>query len=94
MFPDGRSIAVERELNAYTAVPEGDIDIWQLSLDGRHAWRRLTHFADYAGYGANNPVISPDGRKMAFGLRIKGGGHGNARGILLYDFEKAREASR
>jgi hypothetical protein len=34
-------------------------------------------------------VISPDGRRMAFGLRIKGGDHGNAQGILLYDFEKA-----
>ena len=28
-------------------------------------------------------------RKMAFGLRIKGGDHGNAQGILLYDFEQA-----
>jgi len=26
---------------------------------------------------------------MAFGLRIKGGEHGNAQGVLLYDFEKA-----
>ncbi len=89
VFPDGRSIAVERELATYTAVPVGDIDIWQLALDGSGSWRRLTHFSEYAGYGANNPVISPDGRKMAFGLRIKGGEHGNAEGIFLYDFEAA-----
>lgn len=89
VFPDGDSIAVERELDTYTAVPVGDIDIWQLSLDGSGHSRRLTHFTEYAGYGANNPVISPDGRKMAFGLRIKGGEHGNAQGIFLYDFDRA-----
>jgi Tol biopolymer transport system component len=89
VFPDGESIAAERELNTYTANPIGDIDIWQLTLDGSGVSRRLTHFTEYDGFGANNPVISPDGKKMAFGLRIKGGGHGNAQGILLYDFEKA-----
>jgi hypothetical protein len=89
VFPDGKSIAVEREVGTYTAVPVGDIDIWQLALDGSGVSRRLTYFSEYAGYGANNPVISPDGRKMAFGLRIKGGDHGNAQGILLYDLEQA-----
>ena len=89
VFPDGKSIAVEREVDTYTAVPVGDIDIWQLALDGGGLARRLTYFTEYEGYGANNPVISPDGRKMAFGLRIKGGEHGNAQGIFLYDFDKA-----
>lgn len=89
VFPGGKSIAVEREVDTYNAVPVGDIDIWRLELDGTGVSRRLTYFSEYAGYGANNPVISPDGRAMAFGLRIKGGGHGNAQGILLYDLEKA-----
>ncbi|MEE3328207.1 MAG: hypothetical protein VX252_12795, partial [Myxococcota bacterium] len=89
VFPDGESVAVERELDTYTAVPVGDIDIWQLSLEEPRTYRRLTFFTEYAGYGANNPVISPDGSKMAFGLRIKGGEHGNAQGIFLYDLTKA-----
>jgi hypothetical protein len=89
VFPDGRSIAVEREPGTLTGMPVGDLDIWQLALDGSGTARRLTRFSEYAGYGANNPVISPDGRLMAFGLRIKGGEHGNARGILLYDLERA-----
>jgi hypothetical protein len=89
VFPDGRSIAAEREVDTYTAVPVGDIDIWQLALDASGNSRRLTYFSEYAGYGANNPAISPDGSKMAFGLRIKGGQHGNANGMLLYDFDKA-----
>lgn len=94
VFPDGRSIAVEREPGTHTAVPEGDIDIWQLSLDGSGDWRRLTHFSEYPGYGANNPVIHPDGRKLAFGLRVKGGGHGNAQGILLYHLDRAPRSDR
>jgi hypothetical protein len=91
VFPDGGSIAVEREVGTYTAVPVGDIDIWRLKLDGSGVYRRLTYFSEYAGYGANNPVISPDGSKMAFGLRIKGGDHGNAQGMFLYDIEQASE---
>ncbi|MBK6740829.1 MAG: PD40 domain-containing protein [Haliea sp.] len=89
VFPDGNSIAIEREMDTYTAVPVGDIDIWRLALDGSGKSTRLTRFSEYAGYGANNPAISPDGRKMAFGLRVKGGEHGNADGMLLYDFDKA-----
>ena len=88
VFPDGNSIAIEREMDTYTAVPVGDIDIWRLALDGSGKSTRLTRFSEYAGYGANNPAISPDGRKMAFGLRVKGGEHGNADGMLLYDFDK------
>jgi hypothetical protein len=89
VFPDGKTIAVEREVDTYGGTPVGDIDIWRLVLDGSGVYQRLTYFSEYAGFGANNPVISPDGRYMAFGLRIKGDGHGNARGILLYDFDKA-----
>jgi hypothetical protein len=89
VFPDGKSIAVEREVDTYTGNPVGDIDIWQLALDGSGVSRRLTYFTEYAGYGASNPVISPDGRRMAFGLRIKGGEHGNAQGIFVYDFDQA-----
>jgi hypothetical protein len=89
VFPDGKSVAIEREVHTYTAVPEGDIDLWQLALDESGTSRRLTYFSEYAGFGANNPAISPDGRKMAFGLRVKGGAHGNAQGMLLYDFDKA-----
>jgi hypothetical protein len=92
VFPEGKTIAIEREADTYTAVPVGDIDIWELALDGSAQAIRLTNFTDYAGFGANNPVVSPDGKKMVFGLRIKGGEHGNAEGLLLYDLEAARQA--
>jgi WD40-like Beta Propeller Repeat len=85
VFPDGASAAVEREPGNYWAVPRGEIDIWRTALDGSGESERLTWFSEFAGYGANNPSISPDGRWMAFGLREAGGEHGNGAGIFLFD---------
>jgi len=89
VFPDGRSIAVEREPRTFTAVPRGPIDIWRTALDGSGASVRLTRFSDFAGWGANNPVVSPDGRWLAFGLRRADGAHGNGHGVFLLDLEAA-----
>jgi Tol biopolymer transport system component len=45
----------------------GNIDIWKLRLDGTGKdLSRVTHFNDYEGGKASNPVISTDGRFMAF----------------------------
>ena len=45
----------------------GNIDIWKLRLDGTGKdFVRLTHFNDYEGWKASNPVVSTDGRFMAF----------------------------
>ena len=91
VFPDGASAAVEREPDNYWSVPRGDIDIWRTALDGSGQSERLTRFSEFAGYGANNPSISPDGRYMAFGLREKSGAHGNGAGIFLLDLRYVRK---
>ena len=90
VFPDGRAIAVEREPGTYTLTPSGRIDIWRTALDGSGDSARLTHFSDFAGYGANNPAVGPDGRWMAFGLRELGGPHGN----FLYDLRYVGSSSQ
>jgi hypothetical protein len=92
VFPDGRFAAVEREPETWTAVPRGRIDIWRTALDGSGRSERLTHFSDFAGFGANNPVVSPDGRWLAFGLRDANGPHGNGRGIFLLDLRAVAAA--
>ncbi|MEX2554223.1 MAG: hypothetical protein WEB06_01170 [Actinomycetota bacterium] len=81
--PAGGYVLVERDLTI-TLFP-GQLDIWRLSLDGSGALERLTTFDYYKGYGANNPVVSPDGTHMAFGLKIEGE-EGEGDGILLMDF--------
>jgi len=91
VFPDGRYVAVEREPGTYTLTPHGHIDIWRNALDETARSVRLTHFSDYAGFGANNPVVRPDGKVMAFGLRLVDGQHGNGHGIFLYDLEHVSE---
>jgi len=43
------------------------IDIWKLKLEPNSTdFVRLTHWADYEGYKASNPVVSPDGKRIAF----------------------------
>ncbi len=65
----------------------GNIDIWKLRLDGTGKdLSRLTHFNDYEGGKASNPVISTDGRFMAFQTARTSDPAGVGYGILLYHF--------
>lgn len=80
--PSGRYLMVERDL-AITLFP-GMVDIWRLPLDGSGKFERMTTFNYYKNFGANNPVISPDGMQMAFGLKVEGA-EGEGDGIFLMD---------
>lgn len=66
IFPDGRHALVESSREQ----PKQDsnhIDIWRLRLEPDSAdFVRLTRWGDYPGYKASNPVVSPDGRTIAF----------------------------
>jgi Tol biopolymer transport system component len=65
-----------------------DIDVWKLKLDGTGKdFTRLTHFNDYVGGKASNPVVSADGRYMAFQLANTRDEAGVGYGILLYRFK-------
>ncbi|MHC4184496.1 MAG: TolB family protein, partial [Planctomycetota bacterium] len=85
IFPDGRYTTVECDRHN----PKGThyIDIYKLALDGSGRSERLTRFNDYPGYKASNPVISDDGRYMAFQYAKKGDWAGVGRGILIFDLE-------
>ena len=66
IFPDGEYTLVEssreqREQNS------NFIDIWKLKLEpDSRDFTRVTHWGEYAGFKASNPVVSPDGRRIAF----------------------------
>jgi len=70
--------------------PEGIqfIDIYKLKLDGSGEAERITFFSEFEGYKATNPVISDDGKHMAFQVAKFGDPAGVGRGILIFDFEK------
>jgi hypothetical protein len=90
IFPGGRYSAVEMDRQKDTLHARGgisNIDIWKLKLDGTGKdIERLTSFNDYEGFKASNPVISTDGRFMAFQIGKVGDDAGVGYGILLYHF--------
>ena len=66
IFPDGAHTLVEssREQRQQNS---NYIDIWKLRLEPNSTdFVRLTRWGDYPGYKASNPVVSPDGRTVAF----------------------------
>ncbi len=89
IFPDGRFTCVEFDRHR----PEGSqaIDIYKLSLDGSGRTERLTFFNTDGKSKGSNPVISDDGRFMAFQYAKVGDPAGVGRGLLIYDFQKAAQ---
>lgn len=85
IFPDGRHTTVESDRQNGKGYLH--VDIWKLRLDGSGHLERVTRFSDYPGYKSSNPVISDDGRTMAFQMAKVGDPAGVGRGIFLYDFE-------
>jgi Tol biopolymer transport system component len=100
IFPDGLYTTVEADRQCESLGGErgsGNIDIWKLSLDGTGKdFVRVTHFNDYVGGKASNPVVSTDGRFMAFQAARAGDPAGVGYGILIYWFSGAvtKDATR
>jgi len=90
IFPDGLYTAVEADRQCEQlggTRGSGNIDIWKLRLDGAGKdFTRLTFFNDYEGGKASNPVISTDGRFMAFQSARTSDAAGVGYGILIYWF--------
>ena len=92
IFPDGQYTCVESDQQGVRMGATKlfrDIDIWKLRLDGTgKSFERLTHFNDYEGWKASNPVVSTDGRMMAFQVARSADEAGVGYGILLMHFRK------
>jgi Tol biopolymer transport system component len=90
IFPDGRYTCVEADRQVAQLGGQhgsGNIDIWKLKLDGTgRDFTRLTYFNDYEGGKASNPVVSTDGRFMAFQTAKPSDPAGVGYGILIYWF--------
>jgi hypothetical protein len=88
IFPDGRYTCVEGDRHvAKLGGNHGshNIDIYKLRLDGTGKdFVRLTHFNDYEGWKASNPVVSTDGKFMAFQVAKTTDEAGVGYGIVLY----------
>jgi Tol biopolymer transport system component len=92
IFPDGQHTCVEsdHQSRAYgDPASFRNIDIWKLRLDGTgRDFTRLTTFNDHEGWKASNPVVSRDGRFMAFQVARTADEAGVGYGILLLHFDR------
>jgi hypothetical protein len=92
IFPGGQYTCVEGDRQVADlggTHGSGNIDIWKLKLDGTgRDFVRLTHFNDFEGGKASNPVVSTDGRFLAFQAARTSDPAGVGYGILLYWLNK------
>jgi hypothetical protein len=87
VYPDGQFTLVE--CDKQNRQGSGHVDLWKLALDGSRQCERLTYFTDYPGYKASNPVVSDDGRFIAFQMAKSRDDAGVGHGIFVYDAAKA-----
>ena len=92
IFPDGQFTLVECDRQNRKGA--GYVDLWKLRLDGGGYVERLTYFSDYPGYKSSNPVISDDGRYMAFQMARSKDPAGVGYGIFVFDLAKAVASRR
>ncbi|MEQ9402098.1 MAG: hypothetical protein RIM99_00820 [Cyclobacteriaceae bacterium] len=96
-FPDGLSILIEsnRHRTNYKGMKEFlTLDIYQLQLDGSGDVERITYFNDNPNYKASNPVVSDDGRYIAFQHAHASDAAGVGRGILILDMDEWEKQNR
>ena len=88
IYPDGQFTLVECDKQNHKG--PSYVDLWRLKLDGSGAYERLTYFSDYPGFKASNPVVSDDGKFIAFQMAKSRDAAGIGHGIFVYDIEKAK----
>jgi hypothetical protein len=89
VFPDGKFTLVECDKQNKRG--SHYVDLWKLRLDGGGYAERLTFFSDYEGYKASNPVVSDDGRFIAFQMAKSKDDAGVGYGIFVLDLEKMKK---
>ena len=67
----------------------GFSDIWKLALDGSGRYERVTYFSEFPGFRGSNPVVSDDGKFIAFQLATATDAAGVGYGIFVFDIDKA-----
>jgi len=89
IFPDGKFTLVECDKQNKKGPTH--VDLWKLRMDGGGYVERLTFFSDYPDYKSSNPVVSDDGRFMAFQMAKSKDAAGVGYGIFVYDFARAKK---
>ncbi|MBE0653923.1 MAG: PD40 domain-containing protein [Bacteroidales bacterium] len=89
IFPDGKSTLVESDREASVGKWPTNVDFYRLPLDGSGKTQRLSFFAESGEFRGTNPVVSDDGKYIAFQLSPSTAEAGVGIGIFVYDIEEA-----
>jgi Tol biopolymer transport system component len=85
IFPDGEYTLVESSRDQLEQ-NSNYIDIWKLKLEpNSQDFTRVTHWGEYRGFKASNPVVSPDGKRIAFQSARSKDPAGVGYGIFILD---------
>jgi len=90
IYPDGDFLLVEssRDQGGPERQDSRCIDLWKLRLGPDvQDFRRVTRWGDYEGYKASNPVVSPDGKWIAFQSARNDEPAGVGHGIFLIELK-------
>jgi len=86
IFPDNNYCCLES--SAHNEVDSKmPTDIWKLKLDGSGERVRLTRMVDRKPWRSSNPVVSPDGKWIAFMVNLHTSEAGYGMGMGLLDLE-------
>ncbi len=94
MYPDGRYTLVESSRHRTTESTARNIDLYKLRLDTTGTWERITFFNVSGKYKATNPVVSDDGKFIAFMVARTEEMAGIGHGIYILDVKKYEDATR
>ena len=90
IFPDGKATLVECDKQTGPNFKGSrHIDLWSLALDGSGKYQRITYFNEGGVFKASNPVVSDDGRYIAFQVPRTDLIAGVGNGIYIFDLEAA-----
>ena len=88
VLPDGKWTLVESD-HQHRGKGSTHIDIWKVALDGSNTRERVTYFNEEGIYKGTNPVVSDDGRYMAFQVPKVAQIAGVGQGLYIMDLEQA-----
>lgn len=95
IFPDGKSTLVESSRHRTLESTAKNIDLYKLTLEETPTWERITYFNDGGKFKATNPVVSNDGKLIAFMVARCNEMAGIGHGIYILDLEEfARQVSK
>lgn len=94
IYPDGKHTLVESDRLASKGTWATNVDFYKMALDGSGKTERLSYFAESGEYRGTNPVVSDDGRYIAFQVSPSTAEAGIGIGIFVYDIEAAKEYNR